>query len=536
MGFAMLEITDCLQQDGLLDAAAIPALLKSAALQKRSLITYLVRANILSSESILACCAKHFALPIYDMDLFDIAHLQTDRISIELMVKYRIIPIAFEETTFHVGIADPTDSVALSALRFLTGLFISPMLVSEAKLDKLLASLSRSIHFEQAISKVTPIEDPSSHYLLNEPDDGPISEFATQLLDDAISQRASDIHIEPYTEHCRIRFRCDGLLHEVTTTPPHFAARLITRLKVMSHLNIAERRLPQDGRLSLQTANMDVRINTCPTLSGEKIVLRLLDTNKIKLDVDRLGMTHTQKKIFLSKLTQPQGLILVTGPTGSGKTITLYSALHYLNQIEKNISSVEDPVEMELPGINQINVNPRIGLDFADVLRSLLRQDPDIIMIGEIRDTQTAAIAMQAAQTGHLVLSTLHTNNAIETITRLQSMDIAAHHFINAVSLIIAQRLVRKLCVHCKTDTNTPIGCKHCYQGYQDRIGVFELIPITEKIASHILSGANTIQLKKIIHEEQWMSLWESGRQLVQQGITSYAELLRIIGKDECHV
>lgn len=503
-----------LVQDGLLTAASIPLLLETCSQQKISLITHLVRTNILSSDSILACCAKHFSLPVFDLNSHD-ENLKT-HLNPELMLRYRIVPISCNQNTLHIGMSDPTDITTLSALRFQTGLTISPMLVCEAKLDKILANLNRlTPQLEQAISKIKPIEDASSHYTLTEPDDGPISKFVAKLLDDAILQGVSDIHIEPFPQFCRLRFRRDGLLYEVATTPPHFATRVITRLKIMAHLNIAERRLPQDGRL--QHCGMDIRINTCPTLSGEKMVLRLLNASKMKLDMNALGLTDVQQELFLDKLTQPQGLILVTGPTGSGKTITLYSALHFLNQIEKNISSVEDPVEIEFTGINQVNVNARIGLDFASVLRSLLRQDPDIIMIGEIRDAQTAAIAIQAAQTGHLVLSTLHTNNAMETITRLQSMNIASHH-INTISLIIAQRLVRKLCVHCKKISHqhaftsyVPVGCHHCYQGYHERIAIFELMQL---------------------HEENQMSLREAGMLLVQQGITSYAELLRVIGKE----
>lgn len=451
----------------------------------------------------------------------DVSDLQLHLIPTEFIFKYRIIPITKEQNTLFIGMANPADLTALSALRLHTGLSVSPIQISEDKINTILTTLSRShglgTQLESAMAKITPVEDIISQTTSTDMDDGPISEFVKKLLDNAILQHASDIHIEPFTQHCRIRFRRDGLLYEVATTPPHFAARIITRLKIMAQLNIAERRLPQDGRISLPHSTVDIRINTCPTLSGEKIVLRLLDASKINLDINALGLTETQKKSFLSKLAQPQGLILVTGPTGSGKTITLYSALHYLNQIEKNISTVEDPVEIEFNGINQVHVNTRIGLDFSTALRSLLRQDPDIIMIGEIRDAETASIALQAAQTGHLVLSTLHTNNAFQTITRLQSMNTATHHFSDAISLIVAQRLVRKLCEHCKTSTQQytfnaylAVGCEHCHLGYQGRIGIFEL--------SHL--------------QDNTFSLWDAGMVLVQNGITSYDELLRVIGKD----
>lgn len=531
-------------QDGLLAAESIQSVIHASTQQKCSLITYLVKNKILTGQEILDCCRKYFALPVFDLTNHDFSNLQDTQnnlINTDLILRYRIIPLYRDPHTLYIGISDPTNLAMISAIGFHTGLSIQPMLVCEARLDGILTSLSRSnrlgSQLESALLKITPVEDKSSNYDTSDHDDGPISEFVDNLIHNAIDQNVSDIHIEPFTQHCRIRFRRDGLLCEAAVTPPHFAARLITRLKIMAHLNIAERRLPQDGRLQLQPSSlMDVRINTCPTLFGEKVVLRILDPGKIKLDIDSLGFTSFQKKLFLSRLTQPQGLILVTGPTGSGKTITLYSALHFLNNIEKNISSVEDPVEIEFPGINQVNINPRIGLDFAVVLRSFLRQDPDIIMIGEIRDTQTATIAMQAAQTGHLVLSTLHTNSAIETIVRLQSMGIAAYQFISAVSLIIAQRLVRKLCHYCKQPDQQfykPKGCEHCYQGYHGRTGFFEFIPVTEKIAALIMSGANTVQLLDVIRKEPWLLLWDAGMELVQQGVTSYAELSRVAGRSE---
>lgn len=530
-----------LVQEGLLAPESIQAIIAASAQLKYSLITYLVKNKILTSQEILSCCAKYFNLPVFDLADY---HIQDNLLSIDLMLRYRVIPLHRDEHALYVGISDPTNQSVISAIGFHTGLSIQSMLVCEAKLDGILHSLSRSnrldSQLESALSKITPIEDKSSNYETSDHDDGPISEFVDKLIQTAIEQNVSDIHIEPFVQHCRIRFRRDGLLCEAATTPPHFASRLIARLKIMSHLNIAERRLPQDGRLQL-LPSLDIRINTCPTLFGEKLVLRILDPSKIKLDINTLGLTDIQKNLFLSRLKQPQGLILVTGPTGSGKTITLYSALHFLNSIEKNISSVEDPVEIEFPGISQVNINPRIGLDFAVVLRSFLRQDPDIIMVGEIRDTQTATIAMQAAQTGHLVLSTLHTNSAIETIVRLQSMGIAAYQFISAVSLVIAQRLVRKLCDQCKQPEFShngqqfyqPKGCDLCYQGYHGRTGFFEFIPITEKIAALILSGANTAQLLDVIRQEQWLSLWDAGMELVQRGVTSYAELLRVAGRGE---
>lgn len=372
----------------------------------------------------------------------------------------------------------------------------------------------------------------------SEQHDGSIIELVDRLIHDAIEKNVSDIHIEPYEEHCRIRFRCDGLLYIAATIAEHLAIRITTRLKIMAQLNIAERRLPQDGRIQLREPyKIDIRINTCPTLFGEKIVLRILNAKTIALDIDRLGLTIEQKKLLLNKLAQPQGLILVTGPTGSGKTVTLYSALHYLNKIEKNISSVEDPIEIELHGINQVHINPRIGLNFDTVLRTFLRQDPDIMMVGEIRDLDTATIAMQAAQTGHLVLSTLHTNSAAETITRLQSMGIATYQLISSLSLIIAQRLVRKLCEVCKEEDKSSgkisyraKGCDHCQQGYQGRIGIFELIPMTEELVQLIWMRATSSQIAEQIRKEGWLLLYEAGMEKVYEGVTSLEEIKRVLG------
>ncbi|MCC2667452.1 MAG: xpsE [Gammaproteobacteria bacterium] len=343
------------------------------------------------------------------------------------------------------------------------------------------------------------------------------------IIQDAIQQAASDIHIEPFANACRIRYRCDGLLYETANIPTPLASRFITQLKVMAQLDITERRLPQDGHFQLNA--IDVRINTCPTLFGEKIVLRLLNSHSILLTLSELGLNEIQKNILVTHLKKPQGMILVTGPTGSGKTITLYSAINYLNSIEKNISTIEDPIEIQLPGINQININPKIGLDFSTILRTVLRQDPDILMIGEIRDKETATLAIQAAQTGHLVLATLHTNSAIDTLTRLSALGINVCDIANCVSLIIAQRLVRKFCTYCKQEKN----CPYCIRGYLGRIGVYEFLPITEKIAELILIQANLSTLRQQMQNEGFPTLYESGMEKVKQGITCLNEINRIL-------
>lgn len=364
--------------------------------------------------------------------------------------------------------------------------------------------------------------------------------YVDQMIQQALQRSVSDIHIEPYQDYCRLRYRQDGILYEITHCSNEMALRLITRLKILAKLDIAERRLPQDGRFRYQ--NCDIRISSCPILFGEKMVLRLMDTKQSLLDINLLGLTEKQKKLFLEKISQPQGLILVTGPTGSGKTITLYSALHHLNQTEKNISTIEDPIEIQLSGINQTLVSMKSGLHFANTLRALLRQDPDIIMVGEIRDTETAEIAVQAAQTGHLVLSTLHTTSAIETVSRLQSMTISPYDIISSISLIVAQRLVRKLCPHCKKRETISVdntmhsifranGCNACLQGYRGRIGIYECLAITEKIVDLILMRANSFSLVEELKKTGFMSLQESGLQKVVDGITSMAEMNRVL----CH-
>lgn len=375
-----------------------------------------------------------------------------------------------------------------------------------------------------------------------------------QLLQQAVLQHVSDIHFEPAENIFRIRFRIDGILQEIMTLPISFAPRIIACLKIMARLDIAERRLPQDGRFrlsSMQLQNIDFRLNTCPTIHGEKAVARILDKSKNTLMIETLGFTEMQKQLFLSTLTSPQGMILVTGPTGSGKTVTLYSALTVLNKNTVNISTIEDPVEIHLPGINQINIHPKSGLDFATVLRALLRQDPDIIMVGEIRDAETAEIAIQAAQTGHLVFSTLHTNNAAETLLRFSSMKIPAYHIASAISLIIAQRLARLLCPDCKqkkllpksslkelgfndTDLNdltlyTAVGCKKCHQGYKGRIAIYECLPINQSLREMIVNGAHAHTISHYAQTQGMLTLHAAGLLKVKMGLTSLQELRRVI-------
>jgi type IV pilus assembly protein PilB len=375
--------------------------------------------------------------------------------------------------------------------------------------------------------------------------DEPLIQFVDHILEHAIQKSASDIHIEPFAHHCRIRYRQDGVLYEISELATHLASRLITRLKVMANLDISERRLPQDGRFQLQRLNhnIDIRINTCPTLHGEKLVLRILDNQKLSLEIANLGFSKTQQKTFLTHIASSQGMILVTGPTGSGKTVTLYSALRHLNTTAKNISTVEDPIEIQLAGINQVNINPKIGLHFATVLKTFLRQDPDIIMLGEIRDAETASIAIQAAQTGHLVFSTVHTSNALETLTRLQAMGMNTYNLVNSISLLVAQRLIRKLCERCKQpdvlpphllNTNSIVyrasGCRHCLHGYLGRTGIYEMLVMTESLAQLLLANTSPTKIAEKCQREGFISLYQSGLEAVRNGVTSFYELHRVLG------
>lgn len=479
----------------------------------------------------------------YDLNNYDYQLLHNNFISKELILRYRVIPLEKKSGALYVGTTDPTDQYTMDIITFHTGLRTFPIIIPEDKLNQIIKQYceDKTIknHLELGLLKEITFED---HPLILQENivnyDEPLIKFVDHVIKHAIEQSASDIHVEPCKEYCRIRYRRDGVLHEITQLPVESANRFITRLKVMAKLDIAERRLPQDGRIYLH--GIDIRINTCPTIFGEKMVLRLLDANKYLLDLNSLGFSEMQKSVFISTISKPHGLILVTGPTGCGKTVTLYSALNYLNNAEKNISTVEDPVEIQLAGINQVSIQTKIGLDFSTVLRTLLRQDPDVIMIGEIRDKETADIAIQAAHTGHLVLSTLHTNSAIETVSRLTSIGISTYNIANAISLIIAQRLMRKLCDYCKQpDTNNsddiqhvifrPVGCKHCLHGYQGRTGVYEFLPFTELFSELILAGENSITIKTAMKNNGFHLLFEMGKEKVFAGLTSLEELNRIL-------
>jgi type IV pilus assembly protein PilB len=525
--------------DGLLEYTIAEQAHQQAQQQNKHFVSYIVENKLINSETIVESCVKAFGLKSFNLSDFNAAWLNNLLIDATLLKRLHVIPLYKQNDILHLGISDPTDRSILDTITFHTGSRAQVMIVAEDKLNQLLnkyvnqTSINHSIQLN--LMNQIAIEDKQLYIHENNVNyEEPLVQFVDNILKHAIQQSASDIHIEPYEHNCRIRYRQDGLLRETAEIPTQLALRIITRLKVLAKLDISERRLPQDGRFQFQ--QHDIRINICPTLFGEKIVLRLLNSSHLIHKISNLGLADSQLNLFLETISQPQGLILVTGPTGSGKTVTLYSALDYLNSEEKNISTVEDPIEIQLHGINQVNIHPKIGLQFSTVLRTLLRQDPDIIMIGEIRDLETAEIAIQAAQTGHLVFSTLHTNSAADAINRLNAMGIAEYNIKNSLSLIIAQRLIRKLCSYCKQPKsyseetlNTmgfsgpytslhfyqAVGCQHCLQGYHGRTGIYELLPI----------------LKNQTHLPEFISLKQSGFNKALQGITSIMEINRVIQK-----
>jgi type IV pilus assembly protein PilB len=454
----------------------------------------------------------------------------------ELIQRYRVIPLKLQGTLLKLGVVDPADQNAINAIIFHTGLRVIPSLITENQFNDFLKNFCEGPAPSNQLQKMVA-QDQISIQESNTDYAEPLIKFVDHLIQHAIAKAASDIHIEPYENQCRIRYRQDGILYEISAIKPALANRLITRLKVMAGLNISERRLPQDGRFQVatETTPIDIRMNTCPMLNGEKIVLRILDARKLTLALEGLGMSDDQMILFEQKISAPQGCIIVTGPTGSGKTLTLYSALNYLNTTSKNISTVEDPVEIHLSGINQVSVHAKIGLTFAATLRTFLRQDPDVIMLGEIRDLETATIAMQAAHTGHLVLSTLHSNHALSACTRLHTLGVAGDDLRNANLFIVAQRLLRKLCSLCKqivpgqTSIFRARGCEHCLQGYAGRTAIYEMLDITPDILQHLYARYINPALCDYLPQSGFINLQQSAMQLVTNGITSTNEMQRVL-------
>ncbi|MEX0382256.1 ATPase, T2SS/T4P/T4SS family [Spiribacter sp. 1M153] len=460
-----------------------------------------------------------------------------DRVDPDLIQRHHALPLRWRDGVLQIAVSDPANTAALDELRFHAGLPVAPVLADDdhltASIRRLTGGVSGAADELVTAARAEAVRDAPAP---DGEDDTPVIRYINELLRRAIREQASDIHLEPFETHCRVRFRHDGILQEATRPPRDMADRLAARIKVMARMDIAERRLPQDGRLRLDTdsGGVDFRVSTVPTLFGEKLVLRLLDATATSLDLESLGMEPDQLAVYRAAIERPHGMILVTGPTGSGKTVTLYSALQQLNQSTRNILSVEDPVEIKLPGVNQIGVNHRIGLDFPHLLRAFLRQDPDVIMVGEIRDRETAEIAIKAAQTGHLVLSTLHTNNAAGAITRLINMGIPRWSIAASVILISAQRLIRQLCPHCRRPATTPAGfhepggCPRCHHGYKGRIGIHELLPMTDALSEGLLEADADTGLSTPPAPAARRSLRDAGWAKAARGLTSAGEIDRV--------
>jgi len=546
--------------DGTLDESSAQRAMEGASKAKLPLVSYIVQNALVNARTVAAVASQEFGAPLLDLDSIDQESLPTDIIKEELVRKHNALPLYKRGTRLFVGLSDPTNLLALDEIKFQSGLTTECIVVEENKLspaiERYLSKSDKSLDLGDTELGELDLEtgDEKKEEAVNDgTDDAPIVKFVNKILLDAIKMGASDIHFEPYEKAYRIRFRADGMLREIARPPVNMSGRLAARVKVMAQLDISERRVPQDGRIKLKiskTRAIDFRVNTLPTLWGEKIVLRILDPESAKLGIDMLGYEPIQKELFMDALHRPQGLILVTGPTGSGKTVSLYTGLNILNTAERNISTAEDPVEINLEGINQVNVNVRVGLTFASALRAFLRQDPDVIMVGEIRDLETAEIAIKAAQTGHMVLSTLHTNSAPETLTRLRNMGVPAFNIATSVSLIIAQRLARRLCNSCKKPVNlpketlleagfepeevptlelyAPVGCEKCNGGYKGRVGIYEVVKITEGISRIIMRDGNSIEIADQARTEGFNDLRRSALLKAKQGVTSLEEVYRV--------
>jgi len=550
--------------DRILDEQTVQEAIDKAKSEGLPLNRYLIRSQLVPADVIAMASAQEFGLPVFDLSVMDPEQAPLTLVDEKLITKHHAVPLFKRGKRLFVAIANATNMQALDEFKFNTGLSTEPVLVREDQLDqfidKALSAMDTGMDdmmldedLENLDIEAADDEDDKGP-TQSDAEDAPVVKYVNKILVDAINKGASDIHFEPYEKRYRIRYRIDGILQEVASPPINIAGKLTARVKVMSRMDIAERRVPQDGRIKLKLSKkraIDFRVNTCPTLFGEKIVLRILDSASAKLGIDALGYEPEQKDLYMKALANPYGMILVTGPTGSGKTVSLYTGLNILNVPETNISTAEDPAEINLEGINQVNVNPKVGLTFAEALRAFLRQDPDVIMVGEIRDLETAEIAIKAAQTGHLVLSTLHTNDAPQTLTRLMNMGVPAFNIATSVTLIIAQRLGRRLCPHCKTPEDLPreilkeegftdedisegftiykaVGCDQCVNGYKGRVGIYQVMPVTDAIGRLIMSGANAMDLADQATKEGVDDLRRSALKKVKQGILSLEEANRV--------
>ena len=555
-----------LVMDGALDDSAARTAMANANEAKVPLAQWIAEKKLVSAPQMAAANAIEFGMPLLDVTAFDPAHNAMKLVSEELVTKHQVLPLFKRGNKLFVGVSDPTRTHALDEIKFHTNLVLEPILVDE---DSLRRTLDQWLNASSTTSfgggdddeglenlEVGTDDDGAANDsgIDTKGDDTPVVKFVNKVLIDAIKRGASDIHFEPYETDYRVRLRIDGILKQVAKAPVKLSMRIAARLKVMAQLDIAEKRVPQDGRIKLnlsKTKQIDFRVSTLPTLFGEKIVLRILDGSAAKLGIEKLGYEADQQALFENAIQKPYGMVLVTGPTGSGKTVSLYTALGILNDDVRNISTVEDPVEIRLPGVNQVQQNTKRGMTFAAALRSFLRQDPDVIMVGEIRDLETAEIGIKAAQTGHMVLSTLHTNDAPQTIARLMNMGIAPYNITSSVTLVIAQRLARRLCNKCKHPLELPphallaegysqeeidagftvsdaTGCDECTEGYKGRTGIYQVMPMSDAIATIVLEGGNAIQIAEAAQKAGVRDLRQSALMKVRQGITSLAEINRV--------
>ena len=554
-----------LVQEGVIAEEALHSASAEARKEKTSLVSYLVGRQMADPTDVGLAACHEFGVPIMDLECIEI-DLETVRlVDQNLLEKHRVLPLYRRGRRLFVGLSDPTNLQAVDEIKFQTSMAVEAVVVEDNKLQDALEKTLEAVDttfsalddedFDlENLDVSAGDEDEVEDITRADVEDAPVVRFVNKVLLDAIKKGASDIHFEPYEHAFRVRTRMDGVLKELAKPPVALAGKVAARIKVMSRLDIAERRIPQDGRIKMKLSKnraIDFRVSTCPTLFGEKIVLRLLDSSSAKLGIDALGYEDFQKELYLDALSKPYGMILVTGPTGSGKTVSLYTGLNILNTEDRNISTAEDPAEINMPGINQVNVHPKVGLTFASSLRAFLRQDPDIIMVGEIRDLETAEIAIKAAQTGHLVLSTVHTNDAPKTLTRLVDMGVKPYAIASSVNLIIAQRLARRLCNNCKEHRDIPaeallregfteeeiedglkvygpVGCNQCTDGYKGRVGIYQVMKVTEEIGRIIMDGGNATQIAHQAENEGVWDLRRAGLQKVKDGITSLEEVNRV--------
>lgn len=545
---------------GLLTASQAWAAQQAAYQAKQNFVDYLYATQGLTGELFASLIAEEFGLAYLNLAAFNPEFLPKSSVAASLLVKHQLLPLALKDGQLYLALANPSKLTGVDEVKFITGYWVQLLVVSQASLAAMLAKNVKANL--PALESLTGLDsapaNPVAHLAVNDlslhasQDEAPLVKFVNQVLAEAVRLGASDIHFEPYEDFYRIRCRIDGLLHELTRPPAEVQQRLAARIKVMAKMNLAERRIPQDGslKLTINEQPLDFRVNTLPTLWGEKLVVRILDAKNTQLGISQLGLEAEQQALYEAALAKPQGLILVTGPTGSGKTLTLYSGLNLINTPERNISSAEDPVEINLAGINQVNINPKVGLTFAATLRAFLRQDPDVLLLGEIRDLETAEIALKAAETGHLVLASLHTNSAVESLSRLANMGLATYSLAASLQLIIAQRLARKLCPSCKLPDTTPPelllelgfspaeinqqqlyqakGCQSCTLGYKGRLGIYEVVKMTPKLAEAVVQNTSATGLAKLAEQEGFYNLRAAGRKKALAGLISISELTRV--------